>query len=107
MSEQMETALFAALAAREIRDGDVCFVGVGVPSLAAMTAKHSHAPNAVLVYESGAVDTDPPIPPLSTGSPSVVANTAMGDLVLRRVRDAAAGTHRPRHAFGRAGRSLR
>ncbi len=72
-----ETVRFIALAAREIRDGEVCFVGIGVPSLAAMTAKRHHAPNAILIYESGAVDTDPPVPPLSTGSPSVVANTAM------------------------------
>jgi glutaconate CoA-transferase subunit B len=72
-----ETLRWIAMAAREIRDGDVCFVGIGAPSLAAMTAKRCHAPKAVLIYESGAVDTDPPIPPLSTGSPSVVANTAM------------------------------
>ncbi len=72
-----EAVRFVAMAAREIRDGEVCFVGIGVPSLAAMTAKHTHAPDAVLIYESGAVDADPPVPPLSTGSPSVVANTAM------------------------------
>jgi glutaconate CoA-transferase, subunit B len=78
MSATREEAVrFIALAAREIRDGDVCFVGIGVPSLAAMAAKRHHAPNAVLIYESGAVDADPPVPPLSTGSPSVVANTAM------------------------------
>jgi glutaconate CoA-transferase, subunit B len=72
-----DAARFVALAAREIQDGEVCFVGIGVPSLAAMCAKRTHAPDAVLIYESGAVDTDPPIPPLSTGSPSVVANAAM------------------------------
>ena len=75
--EISEAVRFVAMAAREIRDGEVCFVGIGVPSLAAMTAKRTHAPDAVLIYESGAVDADPPIPPLSTGSPSVVANTAM------------------------------
>lgn len=74
---QQEAVRFIALAAREIADGDVCFVGIGVPSLAAMTAKRVHAPHAVLIYESGAIDSDPPTPPLSTGSPSVVANTAM------------------------------
>ena len=68
---------FVALAALEIADRDVCFVGIGVPSLAAIAAKRRHAPHAVLIYESGAVDADPPVPPLSTGSPSVVANTAM------------------------------
>lgn len=77
MAYPVESVRFVALAAREIRDRQVCFVGIGVPSLAAMTAKHAHAPDCVLVYESGAVDSDPPIPPLSTGSPSVVANTAM------------------------------
>src|SRR5262249_22725912 len=65
------------LAAREIRNGSVCFVGIGVPSLAAITAKKMHAPDMVLIYESGAVDALPPVPPLSTGSPSVVADTAM------------------------------
>ena len=65
------------LAARELRDGETCFVGVGVPSLAAMLAKRTHAPDLVLIYESGAIDADPPQPPLSTGSPSIVANTSM------------------------------
>jgi glutaconate CoA-transferase subunit B len=72
-----EQVRLAALAAREIGDGAVCFVGVGVPSLAAMAAKRHHAAAAVLVYESGAIDTDPPTPPLSTGSPAVVADAAM------------------------------
>jgi glutaconate CoA-transferase subunit B len=72
-----EPVRLAALAAREIRDGAVCFVGVGVPSLAAMAAKRHHAVRAVLIYESGAIDTDPPVPPLSTGSPAVVADAAM------------------------------
>lgn len=77
MADSTEAARFVALAAAEIRDGDVCFVGIGVPSLAAMAARRHQAPHAVLVYESGAIDADPPQPPLSTGSPSVVANTAM------------------------------
>jgi glutaconate CoA-transferase, subunit B len=75
--ERTEAERFVALAAREIADTQICFVGIGVPSLAAMSAKRSHAPASVLIYESGAIDADPPVPPLSTGSPSVVANTAM------------------------------
>jgi glutaconate CoA-transferase subunit B len=77
VSAVAEPVRLAALAAREIRDGAVCFVGIGVPSLAAMAAKRHHASEAVLVYESGAVDTEPPVPPLSTGSPAVVADAAM------------------------------
>lgn len=75
--ELSEAGRFVALAAREIADRKVCFVGIGVPSLAALAAKHTHAPDSVLVYESGAVNATPPTPPLSTGSPSVVADTAM------------------------------
>ena len=77
MPELSEAARFVALAAREIADRQVLFVGIGVPSLAAIAAKRFHAPDSVLIYESGAVDALPPVPPLSTGSPSVVANTAM------------------------------
>jgi glutaconate CoA-transferase subunit B len=76
-AEPSEAERFVALAAREISNGAVCFVGIGVPSLAAITAKKTHAPDMVLIYESGAVDALPPVPPLSTGSPSVVADTAM------------------------------
>jgi glutaconate CoA-transferase subunit B len=77
MVEITDAVRFVALASREIKDNQVCFVGIGVPSLAAMTAKRMHAPDSVLIYESGAIDAQPPIPPLSTGSPSVTVNTAM------------------------------
>jgi glutaconate CoA-transferase subunit B len=63
-------------AARFLRDDDVCFVGIGVPTLAAVLAKRTHAPGLTLLYESGVIDTIPPVPPLSTGSPSVYADTA-------------------------------
>jgi glutaconate CoA-transferase subunit B len=76
-AELSEAERFVALAAREIADAKVLFVGIGVPSLAAIAAKRTHAPKSVLIYESGAIDALPPVPPLSTGSPSVVANTAM------------------------------
>lgn len=75
--EISEQERFVALAAREIRNGQVSFVGIGVPSLAAIAAKKCHAPESVLIYESGAVDAMPPVPPLSTGSPSVVQDTTM------------------------------
>ena len=77
MTEITEAVRFVCLAAREIADGQICFVGIGVPSLAAMTAKREHARDSVLIYESGAIDAQPPVPPLSTGSPSVTVNTAM------------------------------
>ena len=55
------------VAARELRDGVVCFVGIGLPSTAANLARRMHAPNAVLVYESGTIGAKPTKPPLSIG----------------------------------------
>jgi len=72
----------AAVAARELHDEEVCFVGIGAPSLAALLAKHRHAPGMSLVYESGAIDAVPHVVPLSTGSPSVGTPTAfLGDCI--------------------------
>src|SRR3989442_1700730 len=47
--------MMAAVAARELADGEVVFVGIGLPNLACNLARRTHAPNLVLIYESGAV----------------------------------------------------
>ena len=49
----------AVEAARRLRDGTVCFVGIGLPSLAANLARRTHAPGCVLVYESGTIGAKP------------------------------------------------
>ncbi len=54
-------------AARMIRNGAVCFVGIGLPSAAANLARLTHAPDTVLIYESGTIGTKPPVLPLSIG----------------------------------------
>lgn len=54
-------------AARALRDGDVCFVGIGLPSAAANLARRLHAPNLLLIYESGAIGSRPEVLPLSIG----------------------------------------
>jgi glutaconate CoA-transferase subunit B len=54
-------------AARRLADGDVCLVGIGLPSLAANLARRLHAPNCVLIYESGTIGSKPRVPPLSIG----------------------------------------
>ena len=54
-------------AARLIQPGCVCFVGIGVPSAAANLARLTHAPDLVLIYESGAIGTHPNVLPLSIG----------------------------------------
>ena len=59
--------MMTVAAARELRDGEVCFVGIGLPSTAANLARNTHAPNAVLIYESGPIGAKPTVPPLSIG----------------------------------------
>jgi len=54
-------------AARMLRDGAVCFVGIGLPSAAANLARLTHAPAAVLIYESGTIGAKPSVLPLSIG----------------------------------------
>lgn len=49
----------AIAAAREIKDGDVAFIGTGLPMVAAYLAKYTHAPGATLIFESGIVDPSP------------------------------------------------
>jgi glutaconate CoA-transferase subunit B len=59
--------MMAVEAARRLHDGDVCFVGIGLPSLAANLARRTHAPGCVLIYESGAIGAKPTRLPLSIG----------------------------------------
>src|SRR5215813_14061219 len=65
----------AVSAARRLRDGDVCFVGIGLPSLAANLARATHAPSCVLIYESGTIGAKPHELPLSIGD-GILAQTA-------------------------------
>ena len=59
--------MMSVAAARRLHDGAVCFVGIGLPSRAANLARATHAPNCVLIYESGAIGTKPRHLPLSIG----------------------------------------
>lgn len=59
--------MMAVAAARRLEDGDTCFVGIGLPSKAANLARRMHAPDCVLVYESGTIGAKPVHLPLSIG----------------------------------------
>lgn len=67
----------AAVAARELVDGEVVFVGIGLPNLACNLARRTHAPNLVLIYESGAVGATPSRLPVSIGDPALVTGSLM------------------------------
>jgi glutaconate CoA-transferase subunit B len=69
MSEQAWTAdeMMTVAAARMVRNGAALFVGIGLPSAAANLARLTHAPDTVLIYESGTIGTKPRVLPLSIG----------------------------------------
>lgn len=67
--------VIAVNAARLLQNGTVCFVGIGMPSTAALLAQRTHAPGCVLIYESGAIGARPSRLPLSIGD-GELADTA-------------------------------
>ena len=79
MSDYTPTEMMTVAAARMLRNGTVCFVGIGLPSTAANLARLTHAPEAVLIYESGPIGAKPDVLPLSIGDGdlSVTADTVV------------------------------
>ncbi len=59
--------MMAIAASRLLPDGAVCFVGIGLPGTAANLARLTHAPDLVLIYESGPIGAKPDVLPLSIG----------------------------------------
>jgi glutaconate CoA-transferase, subunit B len=68
--------MMSVASARALRDGQACFVGIGLPSTAANLARRLHAPRLVLIYESGTLDTRPDELPLSIGD-GILADSAL------------------------------
>lgn len=66
----------AIAAARLLRDRSVCFVGIGLPSAACNLARLTHAPQIVLIYESGAIGARPEVLPLSIGDGELAETAA-------------------------------
>ncbi len=67
--------MMTVAAARSLRNRMTCFVGIGLPSEAANLARATHAPELVLIYESGTIGAKPATLPLSIGD-GILAETA-------------------------------
>ena len=52
------TEMMTIAAARALRNTDICFVGIGMPSAACNLARLTHAPDITLIYESGTIATE-------------------------------------------------
>ena len=59
--------MMTVVAARALKNEDVCFVGIGAPSAACNLARLTHAPGITLIYESGTIGAKPNVLPLSIG----------------------------------------
>ncbi|UYG07425.1 CoA-transferase subunit beta [Halomonas sp. M4R1S46] len=66
-TEYTSSEMMTVTAARALENGMTCFVGIGLPSEAANLARLTHAPDVVLIYESGTLQTRPNVLPLSIG----------------------------------------
>jgi acyl CoA:acetate/3-ketoacid CoA transferase beta subunit len=60
-------------AARQVKNNDSIYVGVGLPMLAALLAKHNHAPKATIVIENGIIRVTPYDLPPGTDSLGIQA----------------------------------
>jgi len=72
-TEYSAAELMTINASRLLRDGDVVFVGVGLPNLACNLARRTHAPSLVMIYEAGVIGAQPARLPLSIGDPTLVS----------------------------------
>lgn len=50
--------LMAVCGSKQIKNGEVVFIGTGLPLISAMLAKKTHAPGAKIVYEAGFIDSN-------------------------------------------------
>ncbi len=51
--------LMAVAGARELKDGEVVAVGLGLPVVASFLAKRTHAPHMTILFELGVIDPEP------------------------------------------------
>lgn len=65
------------LAAKEIHDEDIVFCGTGISMVAAMAAKHISAPDSVIFFETGGIDSELRELPLTVADPRVMFGTTI------------------------------
>src|SRR3972149_2092719 len=84
MPEYTDRELMVIAAGREIRDGDLVFVGMRLPLLAFAFAKRTHAPGAIGLFENGIVRDQPAAETLMTMSDTPNIPGALWSTGLRR-----------------------
>jgi glutaconate CoA-transferase subunit B len=78
MSELFTSSeLMTIAAAREIKNSDIIFCGTGLPILAARAAKKIYAPESIIFFETGAIDSPLWELPMFVADSRVMAGAAM------------------------------
>jgi glutaconate CoA-transferase, subunit B len=86
-TEYTLTELLVATAARQIKDADVVFVGVGIPGLGAGLAKLTHAPNMIMAMECGSIGSQAYRLVLGIGDNACVENAICNTSLWRLFAD--------------------
>lgn len=68
--------MMSVAASRALAGHRSCFVGIGLPSVAANLARRTVNPDLVLIYESGTIGARPTRPPLSIGDGELAITAA-------------------------------
>jgi glutaconate CoA-transferase subunit B len=69
MLEARPTEIMATAGAREIRDGEAVVVGIGLPWVACVLAKRTHARNLTFLLEIGVINAEPRHTPVGVADP--------------------------------------
>lgn len=83
--------LMAVACAKEIKDYEVVFVGIGVPMIAGMLATKTHAQNAKVVYEGGGIGAKSRRMPLTISDNPTTENAIIATETWRIFTDTQAG----------------
>lgn len=96
MADYTLREMMTVVAAREIHDGEIIFCGTGISMLAAMAAKHISAPNSVIFFETGAIDSNLEEVPMAVADSRVMYLTSVnGGLIdaFATMQNASMGRH--------------
>lgn len=74
--------MMTIMAAREIQDGDIVFCGTGISMVAAMAAKQINAPDSIIFFESGSIDSSLEEIPMAVADPRVMFGAASNSGLL-------------------------
>jgi glutaconate CoA-transferase subunit B len=91
MGDYNKSELLICSAARQMEDGAICFIGTGVPMLAAALAKRTHAPRLVAAFEFGGVGPDLERLPLAVGDSRTFHRASVAGSICDLMEAAARG----------------